>query len=240
MSSPKWMEDYVNDILLDVDDASYHRRAKAELMNHVSEEYQVLVDRGYEPEEARAKVLERMGGVESLRKDYRVACLHVVSSRGRYYFRHVLIGCFLMAIAYVASFCLLAGAGYTYDARPGTPIIGNPKALLLFGCVLFTVPFGAGTLYFRKVFKYRQDRSTAITSALLFAWAGEKAAILGLSSLIYDVSIWRLPELITRISAGGDQTAPWFTVKYILATMIGCVVLGLVSGFERQRSGCRS
>ncbi|MGI6643564.1 MAG: permease prefix domain 1-containing protein [Bacillota bacterium] len=239
MSNPKWMEDYVNDILVDVDDASYHRRAKAQLTDHLSEEYQVLVDRGYKPEEARAKAIEQMGGVESLRKDYKVACLHVVSSRRGYYFWHVLIGCLLMAITYVASLCCLAAAGYTYDARPGTPIIGNPKALLLFRCILFIVPFGVGALYFRKAFRYRPDRSVAITSALLFAWAGEKAAILGLSSLIYDVSIWRLPELIDRISGGGDQTAPWFTVKYILATMIGCIVLGLVSDFEKRRSECR-
>jgi hypothetical protein len=235
VSNPKWMEDYVNGILADVDDPSYHRRARAELMNHLSEEYQVLVNRGYEPKEARAETIKRMGAVESLRKDYEIACLHVISSRRGYYFWHVLLGCLLMAITYIASFCFLAGAGYTYDARPGTPIIGNPKALILFGCVLFTVPFGVGILYFRKAFRYRHDRSTAITSALLFAWAGEKAVILGLSSLIYDVSMWRLPELMNRISGGGDQTAPWFTVKYMLATMTGCIVLGLVSGFEKQR-----
>jgi len=156
------------------------------------------------------------------------------------YFRHVLIGCSLMAITYVASLCLLAAAGYTYDARPGTPIIGNPKALLLFGSVLFTVPFGVGALYFRKAFRYRRDRSAAITSALLIAWAGEKAVILGISSLIYDVSIWRLPELISRISGGGDPTAPWFTAKYILATMIGCIVLGIASGFRKPGSACRN
>lgn len=179
-----------------------------------------------------------MGDVESLQEDYKVACLDVVSSRA-YYFRNVLIGCALMAITYVASLCFLAAAGYTYDTRPGIPIVGNPKVLLLYGCVLFTVPFGVGALYFRKAFRYRRNRPAAITSALLFAWAGEKAVILGLSSLVYDVSIWRLPELIKRISGGGDPTAPWFTVKYILATLVGCVVIGLVSGFEKQRSGCR-
>jgi hypothetical protein len=174
VSNPKWMEDYVNGILLEVCDTSYHRRAKAELMNHLSEEYQLLIERGYEPEEARAKVTEQMGDVESLRKDYKAACLHVVSSRRGYYFWCVLMGCSLMAITYVASLCFLAAAGYTYDAHPGTPIMGNPKALLLFGCVLFTVPFGVGHLYFRKAFRYRRDRSAAITSALLFAWTGEK------------------------------------------------------------------
>lgn len=64
MSNPKWMEDYVNGMLLEVCDTSYHRRAKDELMNHLSEEYQLLIERGYEPEEARAKVTEQMG-VES-------------------------------------------------------------------------------------------------------------------------------------------------------------------------------
>lgn len=132
MSNPKWMEDYVNGILPDVCDTSYHRRAKAELMNHLSEEYRRLIEQGHKPEEARAKVIEQMGDPESLRKDYKAACLHVVSSRG-YYFSRVLIGCSLVAITYVALLFILAAAGYTYDARPGIPIVGNPKALLLFG-----------------------------------------------------------------------------------------------------------
>ncbi len=240
MNNPKWMEDYVSDILRDVSDPSYYSRARAELMSHLSEEYQLLIERGYETEEARVKVIGVMGDVNSLREKYKAACLHVVSSRGGYYFARVLIGCSLMALAYVVSFGFLAAAGYTYDARPGIPIVGNPRALRLFALVLFAVPFGVGTLYFRTAFKYRRDRPVAITSALLFAWTGEKAAILGLSSLIYDISIWRLPELMNRISGGGDPTAPWFTVRYILATMIGCIALGLVSGFRKPGSACRN
>jgi hypothetical protein len=51
------MEDYVSDILRDVSDPSYYSRARAELMSHLSEEYQLLIERGYETEEARVKVI---------------------------------------------------------------------------------------------------------------------------------------------------------------------------------------
>lgn len=145
-----------------------------------------------------------------------------------------LLGVLIVGTAYILSSVGLAIAGYTYDNGNGTPIIGNPEALLLFKIILFTIPFFIGALYFRYVFRYSKHRPISVISALLIAWAAEKLAILGISSMIYSIGIWDFPQLMYRISAGGDQSAPWFTLDYVLFTLAGCIVLGLLASLGKR------
>jgi hypothetical protein len=152
-----------------------------------------------------------------------------------YFWSRILIGCVIIGAAYILSAVVLACVGFTYDKIPGIPIIGNPAALALFKIVLFAIPFTLGALYFRKAFRYGKHRMLAVTAGLLFGWTAEKLAIMGISSLIYGIAVWNLPELMYRISEGGDQSAPWFTADYILLSLIGSILLGVVFSIAKTR-----
>ena len=151
-----------------------------------------------------------------------------------YFWSRICAGIVIIGLAYILTFVGQGLAGFTYDATPGIPIIGNPSALLFIKTIFFVIPFSIGALFYRRAFRYRKHRAVAVTSGLLLAWAAEKLAILGLSAMIYSMPIWQLKPLLYRISAGGDQSAPWFTADYILLTLAGCIVLGLLASLGKR------
>lgn len=69
-----------------------------------------------------------------------------------FFWRKAAIGILIAALTYILSCIVLGQLGFTYDSRPGFPIIGNKSALLLFKTVLIVLPFTAGALYYRRVF----------------------------------------------------------------------------------------
>lgn len=186
---------------------------------------------GASPEEARAEALRQIGDPALLQKEYRAAGIYQRALSGGYFWSRATVCCLLAGALYLLSFNALAIIGnYTYDARPGTPIIGNPAALLLFGIVLFFIPFTLSALYLRRAYHHRPHRAIDITLALLIIWLGEKLAILSISALIYKIPLWKISDLMYRVNAGGDQSAPWFTMNYILLTLVGTIALGLLAG----------
>ena len=134
----------------------------------------------------------------------------------------------------------MAALGITYDREPGIPMQGDSALTALVGALLFLVPFSAGTMCLMRTLEGCPGQRKLVTAGLLLAWAGEKAAILALSALIYGMPLWAPGPLIGRISGGGDPTAPWFTPAYILLTLAGCVVMGAVSGglHRSERNRC--
>jgi hypothetical protein len=157
-------------------------------------------------------------------------------NRKGYFWRKTVIGILISGLTYIFSFVVLGLFGFTYDSRPGIPIIGNYSALLIFKIVLIVLPFTVGALYFRTAFRLRKHRVIETLTAMLLIWLTEKVAILAISSMIYSIGIWDLPRLMFRISHGGDQSAPWFTVDYIFFSFIGCMIFGLLAS-KRKKPG---
>ena len=232
MNKPNWIEEHIDKILVNVNVASYRERIKSELMEHITESYQELIGRGYSIELAKSEAIDLLGDTEKLQNEYKVSCCHVKCANLGYFWRVVITGSFLIGISYILSFVVLGLLGFTYDAQleqRSIPIIGNTAALIVFGLILFIVPFSIGAIYFSKAFKYRANQLSDIMLGLSFAWVGEKLAVLSISAFIYDMKIWQFQELLYRISGGGDNTAPYFTMEYILLTLLGCIILSFVS-----------
>ena len=124
------------------------------------------------------------------------------------------------------------------------------KAMLALFCVMFivlSVYLGYivnvyGNRWFASPYNTRvANRKGTIAAGMLLAWAGEKLAILSISSLLYRMSLWNLPPLIQRIHTGGDTTAGFFTVSYIIWTLFSSLLLALlVSLFPRKNRVRRS
>jgi len=156
------------------------------------------------------------------------------SNQKGFFWRKAIAGVLIAGLAYIFSFLVLGLLGFTYDSRPGIPVIGSKSALLLFKIVLIVLPFTAGALYYRAVFRLRKHRLIETLTAMLLIWLTEKVAILALSSMIYSIGIWDLPGLMYRISRGGDQAAPWFTVDYIFFSFVGCIIFGLLASKRKK------
>ena len=67
----------------------------------------------------------------------------------------------------------------------------------------------------------------------LAGWLAEKGAVMVLSGWIYGIPFWRCSELLARVHGGGDPTAPWFTPVYILGTLAGSLLLGILFGQKK-------
>lgn len=69
-------------------------------------------------------------------------------------------------------------------------------------------------------------------------WAGEKAVVLLVSSLLYGIPLTALPELVGTMARDSDfaYNLPWFSAPYCVWTLFGCLLLGrLFGGGERER-----
>lgn len=224
-----WMEEFISRVLADVPAGRYRQRAEKELRDHMEALGQSC---------SEEEVLSRMGDPERLRGEYRGAWNRTFQGR----FRAIAGGCLLMGLLYICTAVFLGVVGFTTDAistRPTVlgrtfPMYGDTAALTIFGAALFLLPFSLGALYLRARFRDTRRPAAWVTLGLLAAWAGEKAAVISLSALIYQMPLGL--DLLHRISRGGDVTGPWFTPAYIVWTFFGCLILGQLFGRKTERS----
>lgn len=226
-----WMDDFISQCLTEVPEGKYRTRTEKELRDHME-----TLRRSCSEEE----VLVRMGDPERLRREYRAAWNRTLQARaGR--LGVIAKGCFLMGALYICAAMILSMLGFTTDmtsVRPTVlgrtfPMYGDTAALTIFGSSLFLFPFSLGALYLRARFRDARRPAVWVTLGLLAAWAGEKAAIISLSALIYGMPLGL--DLLHHISRGGDVTGPWFTPTYIVLTFLGCLILGQLFGRNTER-----
>lgn len=229
----EWMEVFISQCLTDVPPGKYRARTEKELRDHMQTQLRFL---------SEAEALQVMGDPERLRKEYKAAWARTFQARtvrGTRCTGVIAGGCLIMGTLYICTALFLAMLGFTTDSTSASlisldlPMTGGSLALTIFGSALFLVPFPLGALYLRSRFP-EERRTLWITAGLLAAWAGEKAAIILLSALIYEMPLSL--DLLHRISQGGDVTGPWFTPTYILLTFVGCLVLGQLFGRKMERS----
>ena len=234
-------------------DRRYRTRVLAELMDHMGMLYQSCLEHGMSESEARGETLSQLGSIQQLRREYRQAELALRSQRPRYCVSRIWLAVCLMGGLYLlvtAVFSQIMGSAAGPLANDGLPHLGALVPGSLYGTPAFTLqydkmialtgliyqlPFPIGALYLRWVFRRTKRPMYPIAAGMLLAWAGEKLAILSISSLLYRMPLWNLPPLIQRIHTGGDTTAGFFTVSYIIWTLFSSLLLALlVSLFPRK------
>lgn len=235
-----WMEEFIGQCLTEVPPGKYRTRTEKELRDHLECQRRALAEAGRTEAEARAEALAVMGDPDRLRGEYRAAWNRTLQARaGR--LGVIAGGCLLMGALYICTAVFLSVLGFTTDAISTGPTVlgrtfpmyGDTAALAIFGSSLFLLPFSLGALYLRARFRDARRPAVWVTLGLLAAWAGEKAVIIGLSALIYEMPPG--PDLLHRIARGGDVTGPWFTPAYIALTFLGCLVLGQLFGRKAER-----
>lgn len=235
-----WMDVFIEHTLEKVPEGRYRKRAEAELRDHLETQFRALIEAGWTEDEAQAETLRVMGEPEKLQGEYEAAWRRSLPARLETLGRRlgvIAAGCFLMGALYIYTAMFLSLLGFTYDGvspHPQTltgrnfPILGDGPALTIFGASLFLIPFPLGALFLKFRFQRERRPTSLVTAGLLSAWAGEKAVIIGLSALIYQMPLGL--DLLHRISRGGDVTGPWFTPTYIVLTFVGCLLLGQLFG----------
>lgn len=235
-----WMEEFIGQCLAEVPPGKYRTRAGKELRDHLECRRRALAEAGRTEAEARAEALAAMGDPNRLRGEYRAAWTRTFQARaGR--LAVIAGGCLLMGLLYICTAVFLSVLGFTTDSistRPTVlgrtfPMYGDTVAFTIFGSSLFLLPFSLGALYLRARFRDARRPAVWVTLGLLAAWAGEKATIISLSALIYEMPLGL--DLLHRISRGGDVTGPWFTPAYITLTFLGCLILGQLFGRKTER-----
>lgn len=236
-----WADDFFQQCFDCIPEGRYYKRLRSELEIHLTALTHDLSEAGYSQAEARAEALRQMGDPAELNRSYREAWLRQPEYRalvaGKMFW-----GCILAGFCYIVAFLALCMIGFTYDAmypgRTNIPLLsGDPLPRIIFGAVLFLCAYLANAIYLRIVFRRHRNKYVLITTGLLMTWVCEKASILLLSSLVYGIPPFMLPELMYRIAYGGDQSAPWFQVPYIIWTFAGCFVLGWLFCFGRRDGG---
>lgn len=231
-----WKQEWIDGVLEEIPGGSFRKRMENELNDHLETQFRTLMESGRTEAEARAEAVAAMGAPDRLREEYRAAWRRSWPGRLKTLGWRLCIwaaGCGIMGGLYILTFVFLGLAGFTYDAYvPGRvtfPLLsGNLFYLTVFSGILFLFPFGLGAWFLRRCFCKEPHPVRLVTAGLLAAWAGEKAAIIGLSALIYQMPLGL--DLLTRIYHGGDTTAPWFTPANYILTLLGCILLGAVFG----------
>ena len=178
-----WMDTYIRLCLARVPHSGFRRRAAAELADHLELLAADLKAGGLSPQQARAAALERMGDPQVLARNYEAVWQHRARSP-RYSSPRIGLGCILTGLVYLLTLTALGALGVTYDASPGMPMIGNSFLSALVGCALFLIPFSSGGILLFHLLRGCPHLGRLITAGLLLAWAGEKAAVLSLSSSV--------------------------------------------------------
>lgn len=243
-----WMDNFLIESLEKVPNGRYRKRAEAELRDHLETQCRTLTEAGRAAEEAQTEALRLMGEPEKLQGEYEAAWRSTLEGRLNGLGQRlgvIAAGCLLMGALYIYTAMFLSLLGFTYDGvspHPQTltgrnfPILGDGPALTIFGASLFLIPFPLGALFLKFRFQRERRPTSLVTAGLLAAWAGEKAVIIGLSALIYQMPLGL--DLLHRISRGGDVTGPWFTPTYIVLTFVGCLLLGQL--FSRLPMGAKT
>ena len=242
-----WMEEHAELIVEPLRNRRYQARVRAELMDHMGSLYQSCLEEGMSESEARGETLSQLGSVRQLRREYRQAELVLRSQSLGFCVSRVWLGAYLMGILYILVTLILgqiisriAGplandglshlGGLVPQALSGTPAYWQEydKMIALTG-LIYQIPFPIGALFLRWLFRRTQHPLRPIAAGMLLAWAGEKLAILSISALIYGMPLWNLPSLLQRIHTGGDTTAGFFTIPYIVWTLFFALVLALLA-----------
>ena len=226
-----WMDDFLRRCLSGIPKGPYYKRLRSELTDHLTILTQALMESGRSQQDAQREALRQIGDPDLLNHSYQEAWLKQ-PERAHHDMLRLFQGCLVAGACYVMAIVILGICGLGYDGNR-FPITGYPERCTLLGVVLFLSAFLAEAFFLRAVFHRRSNSRTLITVGLLIAWAGEKVTILLFSALIYGISPLSFPHLLQRIAHGGDQTAPWFTVPYIMGSLIGCLILGWVFGRKR-------
>lgn len=249
-----WMEEHAELIVEPLRDRHYQARARAELMDHMNSLYQSCLEQGMSEAEARGEALIQLGSVRQLRREYRQAELVLRSQSLSFCISRIWLRACLMGILYLLVTLILgqivsqiAGplandglshlGGLVPHALSGTPAYWQEydKMIALTGFI-YQIPFPIGALYFRWLFRRTEHPLRPIAAGMLLAWAGEKLAILSISALLYGMPLWNLPSLLQRIHTGGDTTAGFFTVPYIIWALFFALFLALLVSLIPTRS----
>lgn len=241
-----WMEEHAELIVEALRDRRYQARARAELMDHMGSLYQSCLEQGMSEAEARGATLTQLGSVRQLRREYRQSELTLRSQSPGYCVSRIWLAACLMGILYLLVTLVfgrivedtagpLANDGLSHlgalvpSALYGTPAYQQEydKLIALTGLV-YQIPFPIGALYLRWVFRRAEHPLRPIVAGMLLAWAGEKLAILSISALLYGMPLWDLAPLLKRIHTGGDTTAGFFTIPYIIWTLFFSLLLALL------------
>ena len=242
-----WMEEHAELIVEPLRNRRYQARVRAELLDHMGSLYQSCLEERMSESEARGETLSQLGSVRQLRREYRQAELVLRSQSLGFCVSRVWLGACLMGILYILVTLILgqivsriAGplandglshlGGLVPHALSGTPAYWQEydKMIALTG-LIYQIPFPIGALFLRWLFRRTQHPLRPIAAGMLLAWAGEKLAILSISALIYGMPLWNLPSLLQRIHTGGDTTAGFFTIPYIVWTLFFALVLALLA-----------
>lgn len=230
-----WKQQWINQVLAKIPTGSYRNRMESELCDHLETQCRILIESGRTELQAQTETLRAMGEPAALLEEYRAAWRRSLPGRLETLRRRLYVwvcGCGIIGGLYILTFLLLGLAGFTYDAvlmnRVSFPLLSGNVSITVFSGILFLLPFGLGAWFLRLCFRRERHPAGLVTAGLLAAWAGEKASIIGLSALIYQMPLSL--ELLTRIYRGGDVTAPWFSPANYVLTFLGCILLGAVFG----------
>lgn len=241
-----WMEEHAELIVESLRDRCYRARVRAELMDHMDTLYQSCLEQGMSETEARGEALSQLGSVRQLRREYRQAELALRSQSLGFCVSRIWLGACLMGALYVLFTLILEQILPKLDGySPATPglahlggllhsLSGTPayhqlyEQMLTLTGLLHQLPFLIGALCLRWIFRRTEHPLRPVAAGMLLAWAGEKLAILSISALIYGMPLWDLAPLLQRIHTGGDTTAAWFTLSYILWSLLLDLLLALL------------
>ena len=225
-----WMEEFIRQCLAKIPDLLYRNRLTAELSDHLASLSADLEADGLTAGQAQALALERMGDPEALsRQLYSRWRQHVRSPR--YVLSQLALACCIIGLSVLLIHLALGAAGLTHDAAPGLPMEGNPALTGAVGVLFFLSPFSL-----TRRFQGHASPRRLVLLGLLLAWLGQLCLLLLMGSLLYNIPLYQPTPLLARISGGGDPIAPWFTPGYLLLTLAGCGLLGLLAPPLFQRN----
>lgn len=234
----RWTDDFLRRCLSDIPRGAYRNRLRSELEDHLTLLESALLESGHSQQDARIKALNQLGDPALLNASYQDAWLEQ-PERTRHDFLLLFQGGLLAGLCYGIAIVVLALLGFGYDGNH-FPIIGHPGRCAFFGGVIFLSAILADAFFLHRSFHWRSNSRRLITTGLLLTWTGEKAIILFFSAMIYGTSPLSLPQLLHQIAHGGDQTAPWFTLPYIIFSLVGCFLLGWLFGTKHAHTSSPS
>lgn len=231
------MEVFLEQCLTGIDQGAYRERLCGELRQHMSELVQRLEEAGYGSSAAQEEALRRMGDPAEINRSCREEWLRRQSRELGYCLRHgwqALIR--IWALSWLCGMALSL-VGFTSDViyanRITFMMMGSPTLCFVYGAVGFLIPFCYGAWQLRKFFRFHRSPRLIVTGVLLFAWGVKVFSTALPLAWCYGLSLMDWNGILTAACHGNEFTAPWFSMTYLMATFVGCVLLGCVGGRER-------
>lgn len=222
----KWTDNFLRRCLDGIPPCEYRFQLQRELEDHILCLARELEDSGASPEEARTQALILMGRPDELNKSYQALFVQRQLEAPFYILGRFFSLAMLTGLFYLLTWFVLGRMGFTADAvfagRVNYPLYGHPWHQLIFGSVIFTIPFSINALYLRRAFRLHPYPGLMVTSGILFTWLCEKTVLFVLSSLLCGVS------MLDILVGGWSDIAPWLNFPYILFSFLGCFVLAVL------------